>query len=414
MTDTPWLTIIGLHEDGLEALSSDAVICLNEADVIMAPPRHLSHLDNVAPTVALKPDINIVEWPVPYDTGISQLLAMRGRQVVVLASGDPFHYGAGTSITRHLGADEWQCFPAPSSFSLIASALGWPLEITPQIGLHARAVETLCPYLADKARIIVLLRDNAAITLLAEYLTAQGFGDSICHIFSQLTTTQNSYISHQAADISDQQFDPPLAAGIELVSARPSMPLASGRPDELFIHDGQITKQLIRAMTLSVLAPRASQHLLDIGSGSGSIACEWMLTHPSLTATAIEIRADRAETIAGNAAQLGLDRLELITGDISDHLEMVDKADTVFIGGGLTAELLDAVWDRLGAGRMLVINAVTAESEALVISAHGRYGGKMSKIELSDLAPIGCKHGWKSRYPIVQWVVTKPAGGTGR
>ncbi|MGB2489343.1 MAG: SAM-dependent methyltransferase, partial [Candidatus Puniceispirillaceae bacterium] len=114
MTDTPWLTIIGLHEDGLEALSSDAVICLNEADVIMAPPRHLSHLDNVAPTVALKPDINIVEWPVPYDTGISQLLAMRGRQVVVLASGDPFHYGAGTSITRHLGADEWQCFPAPS------------------------------------------------------------------------------------------------------------------------------------------------------------------------------------------------------------------------------------------------------------------------------------------------------------
>jgi len=413
MTDTPWLTIIGLHEDGLEALSSDAVICLNEADVIMAPPRHLSHLQRSAQSSALNPSTRIVEWPVPYDTGIEQLLAMRGRQVVVLASGDPFHYGAGSSITRHLAAGEWQCFPAPSSFSLIASALGWPLETTSQLGLHARAVDTLFPYLADNTSIIVLLRDGTAMKMLADYLVSQGFGKSICHIFSQLGTAQNSYISQQAADMTDQPFAPPIAAGIELVSQRLSMPLASGRPDGLFLHDGQITKQLIRAMTLSALAPRAGHHLLDIGSGSGSIACEWMLTHASLTATAIEIRADRAETIARNAKQLGLDRLEVITGDISDHLDMVTMADTVFIGGGLTATLLDAVWDRLAAGSLLVINAVTAESEALVISAHSQHGGAVSKIELSDLTPIGRKHGWKSRYPIVQWAVTKPAGGAG-
>jgi precorrin-6Y C5,15-methyltransferase (decarboxylating) len=407
MTDSLWLTIIGLHEDGLEALSSAAVICLKNADVIMAPPRHLAHLEKHALSAALKSGVSIISWPVPYDTGIKQLLAMRGRQVVVLASGDPFHYGAGTSITRHLAAGEWQCFPAPSSFSMIASALGWPVETTHQIGLHASAVETLRPMLANNARLIVLLRDSASMKTLADYLASQGFEHSICYIFSKLSTTKNSFIRLRVADIADQQFDTPIAVGLELASDGDAMMLASGKPDQLFAHDGQITKQLIRAITLSALAPCPDQHLVDIGSGSGSVACEWMLTHPSLTATAIEIRADRAEHIAHNAKQFGLDRLAVITGDISDHLERLDNADTVFIGGGLTAELLQAVWHRLAIGGRLVINAVTAESEALVISAHNQFGGTVTKIELSDLMPIGRKHGWKSRYPIVQWVAIK-------
>lgn len=411
MTDTPWLTIIGLHEDGLARLSHDAVICLKQADVIMAPPRHLAHLNTDTLSVSLKQDVTIIDWPVPYDNGISQLLALRGQQVVVLASGDPFHYGAGASITRHLDAGEWQSFPLPSSFSMIASALGWPLETTQQIGLHAKPIQALRPLLGNGVRIIALLRDGDAVCALALYLAEQGYSDSLCHIFSKLTASKNSFVSISAKQLSGQTFDAPVAVGIELISdglgIDAEMPLASGKPDSQFIHDGQITKQLIRAMSLSALAPRPNQHLLDIGSGSGSIAIEWMLTHPSLTATAIEIRDDRVETISANARQFGLNRLTLIKGDIAAHSEEIQHADTVFIGGGLDDGLIQTVWQRLKTGGRLVINAVTAESEALVISAHNRFGGTVTKIELSDLAPIGRKHGWKSRYPIVQWVIVK-------
>ena len=77
-----------------------------------------------------------------------------------------------------------------------------------------------------------------------------------------------------------------------------------GLADELFEHDGQITKREVRAVTLSSLAPRRGELLWDIGAGSGSVAIEWMLADRSLRAIAIEARADRAERIGRNAAAL--------------------------------------------------------------------------------------------------------------
>ncbi|MFX5926231.1 cobalamin biosynthesis bifunctional protein CbiET, partial [Acinetobacter baumannii] len=77
-------------------------------------------------------------------------------------------------------------------------------------------------------------------------------------------------------------------------------PRASGLPDTLFDHDGQITKRPIRALTLSALAPRPGETLWDIGAGSGSIAIEWLLAHPANRALAVEADAARAERARAN------------------------------------------------------------------------------------------------------------------
>ena len=184
------------------------------------------------------------------------------------------------------------------------------------------------------------------------------------------------------------------------------LPCASGRDDEWFDNDGQITKRPIRAMTLSALSPRPFEHLWDIGGGSGSIAIEWLLCNPTTQATCIEANSERAARISANAAKLGVDRLTVITGKAPDALKDLPRPDAVFIGGGLSEALLTGLETRLGSGTRLIANAVTLESEAVLLQAHARLGGDLLRLELSRAEPLGPKRGWKASYPIVQWSVT--------
>src|SRR5258708_1254495 len=94
-------------------------------------------------------------------------VACRGGPRVVRASGDPFWFGAGGSLAAHLAPQEWRCHAQPSTFSLLASRLGWKLEDTVCLGLHAGHVEQLLPHLSPGRQSLVLLRDGAAVAALA-------------------------------------------------------------------------------------------------------------------------------------------------------------------------------------------------------------------------------------------------------
>jgi precorrin-6Y C5,15-methyltransferase (decarboxylating) len=168
MAKAPWLTIIGLGEDGLSGLSKASQEVLKGAAIVTGAARHLDLLPNLTAETRV--------WPIPFADGIEPLLALRGRSVVILASGDPFWFGAGSVLARHLERTEWQALPAPSVASHAAAHLGWPLEKTPVFGLHAAPLQRLRPALYAGARLLVLLRDGEAVTKLAAYMTDLGFG----------------------------------------------------------------------------------------------------------------------------------------------------------------------------------------------------------------------------------------------
>ena len=158
---------------------------------------------------------------------------------------------------------------------------------------------------------------------------------------------------------------------------------------------------------MSALAPKFGEHLWDLGTGSGSIAIEWLLSHPSVTATAVEANSERAARAAHNAMTLGVERLDVITAKSIDVLDDLPAPDVVFVGGGLTQELLDALWNIMPVGCRFVTNAVTLESEVIVAQAHAAKGGELMRIEIANSKPLGTKRGWSSAYPIVQWSVTR-------
>ncbi|WP_353474397.1 precorrin-6y C5,15-methyltransferase (decarboxylating) subunit CbiE [Salipiger sp. H15] len=394
MSKAPWLTIVGLGEDGPDGLCAASRAALSEAEIVMGPARHLSLLPLAT---------DRIEWPVPFAEGIPKLLALRGRRVAVLASGDPFWFGAGAVLARHLEPGEWRAFPGRSAFSLAAARMGWPLEATHCAGLHAAPLSRLRPQLAPGRRLVVLLRDGDAVRALAAYLAAEGFGASELTVMEALGGPRERLTPVRADALPDRTFAHPVCAAVSVAGAGAVLPLATGRADDWFESDGQITRRPIRALTLSALAPRPLEHLWDIGGGSGSIAIEWLLCDPTLRATTIEPRPDRAARIAANAARLGVERLKVVEGSAPEALDALDRPDAVFIGGGLSQELLDWLEARLPLGTRLVANAVTLESEALLIAAQARLGGDLMRIELSSPVPIGPKRGWKSAFPILQW-----------
>jgi precorrin-6Y C5,15-methyltransferase (decarboxylating) len=397
MAETPWLTIIGLGEDGPLGLPPASQNTLRQAKVVMGPPRHLALLDNIT--------AEQIEWPVPFVDGLPLLMALRGRRVVVLASGDPFWFGAGSVIATHLDRSEWQALPAPSTFSHAAARLGWRLEDTLCLGLHAAPLTRLRPHLAPGARAIVLLRDGQALADLAAWLCTKGFGKSAMTVLEALAGPRERITHTVAQALPEMAFAHPLCVALEFAGDGAVMPKCSGLPDSFFETDGQITKRPIRALTLSALQPRAGLLLWDIGGGSGSVAIEWLLAHPTTRAIAIEPRTDRAATIRRNADGLGVDRLQIVDGRAPGALVGLPLPDVVFIGGGLSQDLLDHLTAILAKGTRLVANAVTLESEALLAAVQARLGGTLLRIELAEAAPLGAKRGWKASYPVVQWAV---------
>ncbi len=397
MADTPWLTIVGIGEDGAAGLSASAKAALADAERVTGATRHL----------ALLPELTgeVVPWPVPFESGIPGLLDRRGRKTVMLVSGDPFWFGAGTSVTRHLAPTEWIAYPVSSTFALAAARLGWPLDDTACLGLHAAPLARLRRYIAPTRRALVLVRDGEAVAALARYLTELGFGGSHLHVLEALGGPRERIREMVAAAPAFEDIAHPVAVGVAFAGTGAVLPRASGLPDAWFEHDGQITKRPIRALTLSALAPRPGETLWDIGAGSGSIGIEWLLAHPSMQALAFEGDPVRAGRIRGNAAALGVDRLRVVEGRAPDVLGGQPEPDAIFIGGGLSDALLERLWSERASGTRLVANAVTLESEALLTRWHAAKGGSLLRVDLSEAVPLGTRRGWRASYPVVQWSV---------
>jgi precorrin-6B C5,15-methyltransferase / cobalt-precorrin-6B C5,C15-methyltransferase len=390
----PWLTIIGIGEDGLAGLSEASRNVLASAEAVFGGERHL-RLAQV--------DRRGKSWPVPFDA--SCVLACRGRPTVVLASGDPFWHGVGGTLATQLERSEWITHPAPSTFSLVAARLGWRVESTICLGLHAAPFERLVPVLSRGARIVCLVRDGKAAADLAEWLAARGWGESRFWAMTALGGARESISEARAQSFVGDQSTDLLAVAIEAEGAI-GLPRASGIADDLFAHDGQITKKPMRALALSALAPRPDERLWDIGAGSGSISVEWALAGG--TAIAIEAREDRAANIRKNAAAFGLShRITIANGSAPAALSGLEKPHAVFVGGGLDAAMFDSVWSLLPESARIVAHSVTLETEALLAELQLRHGGHLMRVEISYAAPLGRFRAWEAPRPVLQWSAVK-------
>jgi precorrin-6B C5,15-methyltransferase / cobalt-precorrin-6B C5,C15-methyltransferase len=394
-----WLSIVGIGEDGVEGLSPVARGLISGAEIVFGGKRHLG-LASPLIRGAARP------WPSPFERAAEEVMAHRGREVCVLASGDPFHYGVGSVLARHVPPEETVVVPAPSAFSLAAARLGWALPEAALVSLHGRMLDLVRPHLQPGARVLALTSDSEGPTALARLLAQAGFGASRLTVLEALggprarvrTTTAAQFDLDAINDLNTVAIEVAAESGARIIAR------AAGLPDSLFEHDGQISKREIRAITISSLAPRG-ELLWDVGAGAGSVAIEWMLADPSLRAIAIESRADRAARIRRNAAAFGVPGLEVIEGEAPAALEKLPRPDAIFIGGGAgDPGVLDKAVAALGLGGRLVVNAVTLVTEGLLIARQAALGGELIRIAIARADAVGSKTCWRPALPVTQWV----------
>ncbi|WP_027171951.1 bifunctional cobalt-precorrin-7 (C(5))-methyltransferase/cobalt-precorrin-6B (C(15))-methyltransferase [Methylobacterium sp. 10] len=399
----PWLTIVGIGEDGRSGLSPAAAAALDTAEVVYGGARHF------ALGAPLKAETRV--WPRPISDAYSGLLARRGRPTCILATGDPFHYGIGAEIARLLPAAEMRVLPHTSAFSLAAARLGWPLAESTCLTLHGRALERIVPHLQSGARLLVLTWDGTTPETVAALLTERGFGSSRLVVLEAMGGPRERRLDARADAFALTGIDPLNTLAVEVVADADArvLSLSPGLDDAWFENDGQLTKADIRAVTLAALRPRAGQRLWDIGAGAGSISIEWMLRGPSLHSLAIEANPARAARIARNAARLGVPDLRVVEGEAPAALDGLEPPDAVFIGGGISGTgVLDRAIDALKPGGRLVANVVTLEGEAVLLGAFARLGGQLKRLSVALADPVGHLHGWRAAMPVTQWVWTKP------
>lgn len=399
-----WLAVIGIGEDGVAGLGDAAKRLIAEAEFVFGGNRHLALAHELIGGEA-RP------WPSPFDSTMADVHALRSRRVCVLASGDPFLHGVGATLARHVPVEETIVIPAPSAFSLAAARLGWALQHVETLSLHGKPIDLLRPLLHPGRRIIALTSDGQGPAALAGLLVHTGFGASAITVLEALGGASERTTRQRADAFSLIEVDPLNVVAIEVQAGAKAriLPLSPGRDDDLFEHDGQITKKAVRALTLSALAPRHGELLWDIGAGSGSIAIEWMLAAASLRAIAIEPDATRAARIGRNAAAFGVPGLGVITGAAPGALAGLASPDAIFVGGGGSDEgVMDAAIAALRSGGRLVANAVTLEMEAVLLALHAEHGGELARLEISRAAAIGSMKGWRPAMPITQWSWVKP------
>jgi precorrin-6Y C5,15-methyltransferase (decarboxylating) len=389
-----WLTIVGIGEDGLAGLSEASRKALTAAETVFGGERHLA-LAGIGNRGRA--------WPVPFD--VSEVLACRGRPTVVLASGDPFWYGVGGSLAQYLRKGEWRAHPAPSIFTLVAARLGWRLENVICRGLHSAPFEALVPLLVRGARLICLARDGKAAAGFASWLTGRGWGASRLWTCVALGGPHESIEAHRADGYAANPLAKLVTVALEVEGAD-GLTRGCGLADDLFAHDGQITKRPMRALALSALAPRAGERLWDIGAGSGSVSVEWALCEGM--AIAIEQHDDRATNIRVNAATFGLaNKIDVAVGRAPAALSGLALPQAVFIGGGLDDAMFDAVWSLVPKRTRLVAHAVTLETEALLSELQRYHGGELMRVEIAHAAPLGGFRSWEAARPVVQWRAEK-------
>lgn len=393
--------VVGIGADGWDGLAGPVREIVLAADVVLGAPRQLELL-------AAADGQRRLRWPTPLHAGLPALFdELAGLRIVALASGDPLLSGVGSTLIGLFGAEHVRVVPAVSSVSLARARLGWPAESVAVVSVVGRDVHAVLRELAPGRRVVVLSSDETTPAQLAALLTDRGYGKSRMTVLGDLGGAAEFRLDTTAATFAGT------VPRLNIVALELTGPLvsgwAAGLPDEVYDHDGQLTKRDLRAAALARLTPAPGQLLWDVGAGAGSVGIEWMRAHPACRAIAVESNQTRAQRISDNARNLGVPALQVVSGAAPQALTDLPAPDAVFIGGGLTTDgVLAACLAALAPVGRLVAHGVTLETEALLVAAYREHGGELTRIHVEHAAPLGSFTGWTPSRAVTQWALTLP------
>jgi precorrin-6B C5,15-methyltransferase / cobalt-precorrin-6B C5,C15-methyltransferase len=368
------VAVVGMH--GGEVFGAAARLALAEADLLVGSGRHLAHVENAGAERwelhgALKPFLDRIA-----------AAANEGRQVCMLASGDPGFFGIVRSLAAHVGTDRLAVHPAPTSVAIALARLGMSWDDVVVVSAHGRPLEDAVAEIQRCGRAAVLTAPATPPEAVGALLLALGehYDVAVC---SHLGSEQEQITRTDLAGLAAGSFDGMSVTVLTRATPQAQPTLRWGRPISAFDHRaGMITKPEVRIVALARLDLPSTGVLWDIGAGSGSVAVEAAALAPGLHVIAIEQNEDDALRVKANADALGV-TCDVVVGSAPEALVSLPDPDRVFVGGG-GIDVLDAALLRLRPNGVAVATFAAMDRAAL---AHQRLGN-LTQIAISNAAAL--------------------------
>ncbi len=283
--------------------------------------------------------------------------------VSVLVSGDVGFFSLAKTISGKLPDCECVRYCGISSLVYFAQLLEMSWDDAKIVSMHGRR-QNFIEAVAHNQKVFALTGGENSPQALCAKLCAHGLGGVTVYVGENLSYGDEKVTCLTAEEGAEKTFGSLSVMMIINEDAKALAHNVHGLSDDLFIRSKvPMTKQEIRAVSVSKLMPQETDVIYDIGAGTGSCSIELALQAKRGMVYAFERNPEALELIGKNKELFGVENLTVVAGEASENLEAMPVPDCVFIGGsgGNLCKMLDCIYSKNASCRV-VVNAITVET----------------------------------------------------
>jgi precorrin-6Y C5,15-methyltransferase (decarboxylating) len=308
--------IIGIGDDGLDGITSQAKRLIDEAELLLGAESTLKLVPRGSgERVMIGADLEDV---------VQRISTANKKRVVVLASGDPLFYGVARYLCDKLGKDRFDVVPHVSTMQMAFARVKESWEDAYLTNLATHPVETVLEKIRTADTVGLFTSDRFSPSDVARALVQAGIDYFHCYVCENLGSPDERVTQGSLGDIARDEFG---SLNVMILVRRPETPdrptdahvmRRFGNPDEMFLQSrpkrGLLTPAEVRAIALAELAIGPNSIVWDIGAGSGSVSIEAAMLADSGTVYAIEMDSEDIQLIRSNAERFRTKNLVPVLG----------------------------------------------------------------------------------------------------
>ena len=352
---------------GPDDLTENHRFLISAAEVLVGGKRHLGYFhDHPAEKHAITGDVKSLARQ------IGEIA--RRKRVVVLASGDPLFYGAGSTFIEVLGRENVEIYPNVTAVAGAFARIREPWQDAGVISFHGKTpVGDLAGLVRSHDTVAVFTDPKNNPAKLSRDLARQGLNDYRICVLEQMGSVDERVAWYDLSEAATRQFTEPNMVVLKKTGQGcepPENVLRLGMPDSCFAHrQGLITKSEVRVVSLAKLCLESPHVMWDLGAGSGSVSVEAAFFIRTGCIYAVEKNEERLSDIRENIRRFGLTCVSAVKASLPHGLDALPDPDRVFVGGGGKdlGMILNAACDRLKPHGLIVVNTVLLQNVAVAI-----------------------------------------------